>query len=342
MIFAVSTVKDTVPNVEKFVRRNLAGGVDHLIVFLDDEQPEVEELLAASPNVTCIPTHRDWWHGERQAELNDRQRTHATLAVRTLSTFAWAHWMFHIDGDEVVHIDRNALSALADDVRAVRLSPLEAVAAFHADRDPTWFKPLLDEEQLVRLADLGVIERPKNSAFFRGHIAGKVGVRPSSDTSVAIHTAGDAAETMSFSAVEDPAYTMLHYESPNGDQFVRKWRALLESGGSVGQRMVRRRFGGEVKRLLVRDLPAEETAARLEHLYQEHVADDVETLHRLGLLQHHDPDSWAHNPETIPSSETRGWAEAVAQMRLAPKSAYLPPSRRDAPLERTPGRNEHN
>jgi hypothetical protein len=122
---------------------------------------------------------------------------------------------------------------------------------------------------------------------------------------VAIHTAGDAAETMSFPAVEDPAYTMLHYESPNGDQFVRKWRALLESGGSVGQRMVRRRFGGEVKRLLVLDLPAEETAARLEHLYQEHVADDVETLRRLGLLHHHDPDSWAHDPETIPSSETR-------------------------------------
>ena len=88
------------------VRRNLAGGVDHLIVYLDDEQPEVEKFLAASPNVTCITTHRDWWHGGRQAELNDRQRTHATLALRMLSGFAWAHWMFHIDGDEVVHIDR--------------------------------------------------------------------------------------------------------------------------------------------------------------------------------------------------------------------------------------------
>jgi hypothetical protein len=339
VIFTVSTVKDTVSNVEKFVRRNLAGGVDHLIVFLDDEQPEVEKFLAASPNVTCMTTHRDWWHGGRQAELNDRQRTHATLALRMLSGFAWAHWMFHIDGDEVVHIDRKALSALTDDVRAVRLSPLEAVAVFHAEGDPTWFKPLLDEEQLARLADLGVIARPSNRAFFRGHIAGKVGVRPSSDISVAIHTAGDAAETMSLHALEDPAYTMLHYESPNGDQFVRKWRALLASGGSVGQRMVRRRFGNEVKRQLTLGLPDEETTARLEHLYQEHVADDVETLRRLNLLQHHDPDTWTHNPEPIPHSEARRWADAVAQMRRAPKSSYLPPTRRDAPLEPDPEEN---
>jgi hypothetical protein len=337
VIFAVSTVKDTVPNVEKFVRRNLAGGVDHLIVFLDDEQPEVEAFLAASPNVTCLATHRDWWHGERQAELNDRQRTHATLAAQTLSRFAWAHWMFHIDGDEVVHIDRTALAALGDDVRAVRLSPLEAVAEFRADSDPTWFKPLLDQEQLVRLADLGVIARPNNRAFFRGHITGKVGVRPSSDMRVAIHTAGSTtAGSSSLPTVVDPAYTMLHYESPNGDQFVRKWRSLLASGGSVGQRTVRRRFGGEIKRLLALDLSAEETAALLEHLYQEHVADDVETLRRLGLLQHRDPDSWVHEPEPIPRSEAGAWAEALAHMRRAPKSAYLPPTRRNAPL--APGR----
>ena len=157
---------------------------------------------------------------------------------------------------------------------------------------------------------------------------------------MAIHTAGDAAETMSLHALEDPAYTMLHYESPNGDQFVRKWRALLASGGSVGQRMVRRRFGNEVDAPEpTLGLPDEETTARLEHLYQEHVADDVETLRRLNLLQHHDPDTWTHNPEPIPHSEARRWAEAVAQMRRAPKSSYLPPTRRDAPLEPDPEEN---
>jgi hypothetical protein len=338
VIFAVSTVKDTGTNVEKFVRRNLAGGVDHLIVFLDDEQPEVEELLAASAHVTFVATHHDWWHGERQADLNDRQRTHATLAVRMLSRFAWAQWMFHIDGDEVVHIDRKALSALTDDVRAVQLSPLESVAVFRADRDPTWFKPLLDEQQLLRLTDLGVIGRPNNRAFFRGHTAGKVGVRPAPDIRVAIHSAAHATEAR-IPAVRDPAYTVLHYESPNGEQFVRKWCALLASGGSVDQRMARRNLGSEAERLLAGGLSTEETTAELEHLYQEHVADDVETLVDLGFLQQHNPDSWSHDPEPIPHREVHAWADAVAQMHRAPKSSYLPPARRHAPLEHPPERN---
>ncbi|MGZ5398674.1 MAG: glycosyltransferase family 2 protein [Nocardioides sp.] len=337
MIFAVSTVKDTVLNVEKFVRRNLAGGVDHLLVFLDDEQPEVEELLTGSPHVTVVATHRDWWHGERQVELNDRQRTHATLAARMLSRFPWAQWMFHIDGDEVVNIDRQELAALADDVGAVHLSPLECVADMRAEEDPTWFKPLLDEQQLLRLTDLGVIKRPHNRAFFRGHTAGKVGVRPAPGIRVSIHSAVDATGTP-IPAVKGPAYTVLHYESPNAEQFIRKWQALLTSGDFVGQGRSRRNLSREVGRLLDGGLATEEAAAQLATLYEELVSDDVGSLRTLGLLQHHDPDSWSHDPEPIPHGQAQAWAHAVELMRSAPKSAYLPLARRDAPLERPSGR----
>ena len=338
MIVAVSTVKDTVGNVEKFVRRNLAGGVDHLIVFLDGDQPDVEASLRGSPFVTCVTTHHDWWHGRRQTELNDRQRTHATLAVRMLSDFAWVDWMFHVDGDEVVLIDRDALSGLAGGVRAVRLAPLEAVADVRATDDPTLFKPLLDDERLRRLAAAGVIRRPDNRAFFRGHVVGKVGVRPARDVRVAIHSAADAHE-VAIPAVEDPAFRVLHYESPDPAQFLRKWSALLASGASVDQESGRRKLARKVRRLLEDDGEVADREARLERLFARHVADDVDALRGLGVLEEHDPDTWSHTPEPLPQADRPRGEEAVDRMRGVPKSSVLPPARRDAPVEPAPPRN---
>ena len=49
VICTVSTVKDSADNVATFVEQNLAAGADHLFVCLDDEQPEVEEVLAPCP-----------------------------------------------------------------------------------------------------------------------------------------------------------------------------------------------------------------------------------------------------------------------------------------------------
>ena len=56
MICTVSTVLDTPENVDRFVRRNLAAGVDHMFVFLDAPQPRVRALLDPLPQVTAIGT----------------------------------------------------------------------------------------------------------------------------------------------------------------------------------------------------------------------------------------------------------------------------------------------
>jgi hypothetical protein len=334
MIVAVATIKDTPENVARFVRRNLAGGVDHLIVFLDGEQPEVEAVLLASSFVTCVTTHHDWWHGERQVELNDRQRTHATLAVQMLSGFERVEWMFHIDGDEVIHVDRLALSRVPAEARAVRLTPLEAVAGSDGAADPTMFKPLLDDEQLGRLAARGLISRPHNKEFFRGHIRGKIGVRPAPDIRVSIHGAADADEVI-MPAVADPAFQVLHYESPDVQQFARKWRALLASGDSVKQGRRRRDLAREVGAALASAGTGSDPTPELRELFARSVADDVDTLRDLGVLVELDPDSWSHVPEPIPAGEAAAWDEAIERMRGIPKSSILPPSRRDAPLAST-------
>ena len=69
-----------------------------------------------------------------------RQRINANLVKAVLSTFDWAEWLFHIDADEIVQLDREVLRALPAGTRVVRLAPLEAVSRRQWDDDPTWFK----------------------------------------------------------------------------------------------------------------------------------------------------------------------------------------------------------
>ena len=73
MLIGVSTVKDTLPHAQRFVAGNLGGGLDHLVVFLDQpaapEQGEVAEFLVAHQSVTCVRAGGGWWGGHRPPGL---------------------------------------------------------------------------------------------------------------------------------------------------------------------------------------------------------------------------------------------------------------------------------
>ncbi len=62
---------------------------------------------------------------------------------------------------------------------------------------------------------------------------------------------------------------MLHYESYSGDEFVRKWTALLRSGGGpVFQRTHRAPMRDAIGALLELDLEPAETEGLLTTLYE--------------------------------------------------------------------------
>ena len=115
MLVTASTILDTPANVRRFVADNLAMGVDHMVVFLDDplapDQDQVADELSGHGQVTCVPTGRDWWAGDRPQGLNVRQRINVNVALELLADMEWAQWVFHIDGDEVVALDREVLAA---------------------------------------------------------------------------------------------------------------------------------------------------------------------------------------------------------------------------------------
>lgn len=322
MILSVTTLKDSPANVETWVRRNLACGIDHMVVFVDGPQPEVEALLDAHPDVTSRRTDAAWYADAPAELLNDRQIVNAGLTSRLVAGMAWAEWLFHIDGDEVAQIDRAGLDGLGPETRAVRLRTLEAVARLHPDRDPTLFKRPLTDDELHLLTSLGALSKPDGSLYFRGHRLGKPGVRPTLDLAIGVHHVVDRAANR-VDLVEAPGLQVLHYESPSGDEFVRKWTALLGSGGYLAQRGRRSTVAAAIRALLGKRLGEEETRAFLYQLYERLGVDDVDLLQRLGLLVEADPDA---RPPAATSSpgDVQQLRTLLDRARDVPKSGFLP------------------
>jgi hypothetical protein len=322
VILSVTTIKDSAANVEKWVRRNLAGGIDHLVVFVDGPQPEVEALLDAHPDVSAVRADAAWYADAPSVLLNDRQIINAALTSRLLAGMPWAEWLFHLDGDEVAQIDRAELDALGPEILGVRLRAVEAVGRLHPDRDPTLFKRRLTKGELHLLTTLGAISEPDNAAYFRGHTWGKPGLRPTLDRAIGVHHVVDRRAERA-PLIEAPGLRLLHYESPSGDEFVRKWMALLGSGGHVGQRGARATMADSIRTLLSLDLDEDETRAFIYRLYERVGADDVDLLHGLGLLVEVDPD--AHT-RTVTSDQdgVRTLRSMLERAHDVPKIGFRP------------------
>jgi hypothetical protein len=316
----VTTLKDSLPNVRKFVSRNLNGGIDHLVVCVDAEAPEVEEFLAAHPDVTCVRAYGEWW-GTRPANLNRRQGMNAGLLSRVLDGYPWADWLVHIDGDEVARLDHEALRSVEPAWQAVRLAPLEAVARLHADHDPVLFKRLLTKDELALVRALGLVGAAANRSYFRGHVAGKLAVRPSIHLALGIHKVLRADEGM-VEPLKDGRHHVLHYESPDGDEFVRKWIALLTSGTVVRQVGPRAPIARALDALLGLGLSEADTAHFLRRIYERYAVDDAETLSRLGLLEHVDADAPTPARGPFPESAKEDMRALFDRVRTEPKEPF--------------------
>jgi hypothetical protein len=307
MLFTVSTVKETVAGLSRFVERNLAGGVDHVIVFVDDADPLLVEWAADQPHVSAVPTGRPWWQGTRPGQLNARQRINANLARAALAVLPGAEWLFHVDGDEVLQVDRAALAALPAEVVAVRATPFEAVSQWSWPGDEvTHFKRLLEPDELTLLHVLGAIDRPVNEALFHGHVRGKSGMRPALDRWASLHDVEDAAQEV-LPRDESGLARVLHYESFSGEEFVRKWTNLIGSGAPPNLRNSRKPLDASLRWLLAAEVSDEVRATYLRRLYELTTQDDLTTLRDLGLVEPYAPGT--HTPRALP-------ADAAAALSL--------------------------
>jgi hypothetical protein len=343
MLFTATTVKDTLPNVRFFVQANLASGIDHMIVFLDAPsqpgQDEVARFLHRHPRVTCIRGGRSWWEGGRPSRLNVRQRINANWARALLEPFEWAEWLFHVDGDEVAHVDRAALDEVPAETHTVWLQPWEAVSRMAPEGRPTQFKRLLDEEELNLLQVLGILEWPSNQQYFHGHVMGKVGVRPSSGVAMALHTSIETGRRRMPTHCDD-RLAVLHYDAISGREFVRKWEAL-GTAGPLRFRPSRQPAARALTHLVNSELDGQVRTAYLERIYELTVADEVETLDELGLLVDVDPLAAPQRPRNLPQGARQALRARVEEMSALDKRAFYVPDPQDplmTRVRRTAGR----
>lgn len=322
MIFTVSTVKDSLPNVRHFVEGNLSSGADHMFVFLEGDDRDVREYLTAQPHVTMVDTElEEYWAGRRPGNLNHRQVTNATLVSCLLAPFSWAQWLAHIDGDECLEVDRDALVGLGPATRAVHLSTLESVSG-EAPSDVPWFKRLLDDEELALLTSLGVITEPDNRRYFAGHAVGKSAIRPGLDVTLGLHRARTTSGT-SLKQRSGP-FHVLHYDSVSFDEFVRKWTTQM-GGGSPNLKPKRALVSGAISAVLRNDHLDESGKERhLRGIYRRHVQDPVETLLELGLLVKPRPELHAYEPTALSREQRRDLDAVLDRLRLADKRLFGP------------------
>lgn len=325
MLLTASTIRDSPPNVRRFVAANLASGVDHMFVFLDAPkdpgQDEVQAELGAHPHVTVVATGRSsWWLDDRPSGLNVRQRINANVVLHLLRDLRWAEWLLHIDGDEVACVDPALLGTVPAGSDAIRLASTEAVSQWHVDEVPTQFKRLLDEHDLNLLFTLGLIDDPSNASYFHGHIKGKSGVRPGSGLRLTLHGAVDDSGRV-VDAFTDPALRLLHYDAISGEEFARKWVAL-SSAGRAQFRPNRGVTADALGALVRKELGPELTEKYLRRIYERTTRDDVETLAELGLLESCDPTRGGHRPRELPPGAGEQLDARIAEVRTQPKRPF--------------------
>ncbi|MBA2464977.1 MAG: glycosyltransferase family 2 protein [Nocardioidaceae bacterium] len=316
LVCTVSTVKDSLENVRLFVARNLAAGADHLFIFLDDADHEVGNYLDGHDHVTAVRTGKGYWGGHRPRNLNVRQVVNANIVNTLLAPFEEVRWLFHIDGDECLDVDRSALMNLPDTARAVRLTTLEAVSQVNWDQPVEQFKCPLGKDDLRLLAVLGVLDRADMRQYYNGHLSGKPGLRPGINLSLRIHNVRDH-EGKAPESVTGELFNILHYESFSSAEFLRKWSAHL-SGGREARVNARKAQLRSAIAAVLHNTHLEEQRKRdlLLQIYRRHVEDDVATLAELGFLRSPSPAHHSHQPTGLPA-EVEGPLSRLLELLLA-------------------------
>ena len=190
--------------------------------------------------------------------------------------------------------------------------------------DPTLFKRLLDEDDLTLLHTLGVIDRAHNGAYFHGHVDGKAGMRPTLDLWLTLHHVVDADKNEQ-EPWEHPGLRLLHYESFSGEDFVRKWTALLDGGPSVNFRPGREPTAVALRTLIGKGLTAEQARPYLMRIFERTTEDDLDHAARSRPARGGRPAGGHARPRGLrrrrrARSSTGCWTAATA----VPKRAFHP------------------
>jgi len=319
VIVSVSQVRDTLENIRLFVEGNLSGGIDHMVVLLDEPEPEVEEYLAGIPEVTHLVTDGNWWGAERPENMSHRLLLNWNTVSVLLTPFEDVEWLFHMDGDEIYRLDKDDLRQIPADHAGVIATNHEVVHRREWDGDPNWYKRPLNQNELSLLWLLGELKEPTPTEYFRGHsgnmFEGKPGIRPGFEVGFHWHQPMPLQEGLDVKIAGLESQVLLHLESPRLSDFLDRWHYHFVGNRIYGKPL---RVGTQNAAQALEDLgtPAEIRDEVLTEIFERTVPENLELLQKLGFAVEFDPRNGGQEPERELSAE---FGEAFAAVLAATK-----------------------
>lgn len=233
---SVSTIHDNIENIRFFISENRKAGIDHFFIFLETQDKEVINYLDDLEFVSIIPSYK---LDVKFKALNPRQRFNATFINEFLSSrYSCDVWLTHIDGDEVIYIDKELLFKQEKNIKQVNLQPAESIITENYNNKYTegLFKGKLTEQQLNLCFALQFINKPELKKWLRGYINHKYIARVRKGIRFDIH---NTKHNKNSQKVIDNFF-IKHYESTDENEFLRKWLTKRNnSAGNTGVRLER-------------------------------------------------------------------------------------------------------
>ncbi len=236
----VSTVRDDVGEVERFITYHLGQGVQHIFLYLD--APEEWSAMAYSndPRVHVRECSDQFWRqaGGRPAGLTQRQLHNANAALAEARDVG-VDWITHIDQDELLYSpDGDIPRTLADcALPAVRYEMLEAIdtgtrtgSRFFAD---TFKKNISPKVAATLRSDPLLSGLLFDGEYFRGHKQSKIAVRVAGFSGrLGVH----GIEGSNAPIPHAPGLLLLHYDCIGLATWKAKWSLRKVAIAGFGMR----------------------------------------------------------------------------------------------------------
>lgn len=236
----VSTVRDDLREVERFICYHLNQGVRYILLYIDVPSEWGAMAYSADPRVGIVLCDDHYWRraGGRPAGLTQRQIYNANTGL-TETRRLGADWITHIDQDELIIAAGGDIGAALDRCRGpvVRFEMLEAVdtgrvlkTRFHAD---TFKTNISAKDCSVLRTDPRLAGLFFEGEYFRGHTNSKSAYRIADfHGRIGVHGENGARSLVPTTS----SIRLLHYDCVGEATWRAKWSMRKGDTSGFGMR----------------------------------------------------------------------------------------------------------
>ena len=205
----VAMIKDP-KNLDIWLDRHRRLGIQHFFIRLEDT-PDIQDYLNSQSDVTVIPGNSDGVNEYENIQTRQINMVNDVLKMAATYQNPQLAWLIHVDADELVVGDLNALHQQPHNVRTVWFQNVEARFPDVPDEEDSCF----DAAKFVNCAEGGC------AAYANGKSAGRVAADVSAHGPHRMKSSMDGALDEKIEAIQ-----VQHYESCDFDSYKKKFKNL--------------------------------------------------------------------------------------------------------------------